>query len=85
MLAATSRITGKNSLRSPALCLGELAAAAARRSDTEPLAAGEVISTGTLTSSVPIAPGERWTVEVDGIDLGPQDPGDRRSAPRDQL
>ena len=63
--------SGRNSLRSPALCLGELAAAAARRPDTEPLAAGEIISTGTLTSSVPIAPGETWTVEVDGIDLAP--------------
>ena len=63
--------SGKNSLRSPALCLGELAAAAARRPDTEPLAAGELISTGTLTSSVLILPGETWSVEVDGIDLSP--------------
>jgi 2-oxo-3-hexenedioate decarboxylase len=63
--------SGRNSLRSPALCLAELAAAAARRPDTESLAAGELISTGTLTSSVPIAPAETWSVEVDGIDLAP--------------
>jgi len=63
--------SGRNSLRSPALCLGELAAAAARRPDTDALAAGELISTGTLTRSVPIVAGETWSVEVDGIDLSP--------------
>jgi len=38
--------SGKNSWRSPALCLAELASAALRRGD--PLRAGELISTGTL-------------------------------------
>lgn len=61
--------SGKNSLRSPALCVAELAAAISRRSDTEPLAAGELISSGTLTNSVPIAAGETWRAEVDGLGL----------------
>ena len=61
--------SGKNSLRSPALCLGELAAAIARQPDGAPLAAGELISTGTLTTSYPIAAGETWSAEVDGIEL----------------
>jgi 2-oxo-3-hexenedioate decarboxylase len=61
--------SGKNSLRSPALCLGELAAAIGRQPDTGPLAAGEIISTGTLTSPQPIAAGEEWRAEVDGLDL----------------
>ena len=61
--------SGKNSLRSPALCLGELAAAIARQPDAEPLAAGELISSGTLTASHPIAAGETWSAEVEGIDL----------------
>jgi 2-oxo-3-hexenedioate decarboxylase len=61
--------SGKNSLRSPALCVAELAAAISRRSDTEPLAAGELISSGTLTNSVLIAAGETWRAEVDGLDL----------------
>jgi 2-oxo-3-hexenedioate decarboxylase len=61
--------SGRNVLRSPALCLAELASAAARRS--KPLAAGEVISTGTMTESKPIALGETWTAAVDGIDLPP--------------
>ena len=54
--------SGKNSLRSPALCLGELARV--RR-----LPAGELVSSGTLTTSTLIAAGEEWTAEVEGIDL----------------
>ena len=60
---------GKNSLKSPALCLGELALAIARRMPDEPLAAGELVSSGTLTESQPIATGETWTAVADGIDL----------------
>ena len=62
---------GKNSLRSPALCLGELAGAIARRMPEEPLSAGELVSSGTLTESRVIAAGESWTATVDGIDLPP--------------
>lgn len=61
--------SGKNSLRSPALCLGELAAALARDPAAEPLAAGELVSSGTLTESHPIGVGETWTATVEGIDL----------------
>jgi 2-oxo-3-hexenedioate decarboxylase len=63
--------SGKNSLRSPALSVAELAAAISRRPDAEPLAAGELISSGTLTNSVLIAAGETWRAEVDGLDLAP--------------
>jgi 2-oxo-3-hexenedioate decarboxylase len=63
--------SGKNALRSPALCVAELAAAVNRQAEPEPLAAGELISTGTLTDSLPIAAGETWRAEVDGIDLAP--------------
>jgi 2-keto-4-pentenoate hydratase len=45
---------GKNSLRSPALCVAELGGKA-----------GEMISTGTLTSGSPIAPGGTWRAECD--------------------
>ena len=61
--------SGKNSLRSPALCLAELAAAIARQPGAEPLGAGELVSSGTLTASHPIAAGETWRAEVEGIDL----------------
>lgn len=63
--------SGRSSLRSPALCLGELAAGLARRPGAEPLAAGELISSGTLTASQPIAPGDVWSASVEGIDLPP--------------
>ncbi len=61
--------SGRNSLRSPALCVGELAAAIERRGDQEPLSAGELISSGTLTESQPIHAGESWRAEVDGLAL----------------
>ena len=61
--------SGKNSLRSPALCLAELSAAISRRTPDNPLAAGELVSSGTLTDSQLIAPDESWTASVDGIDL----------------
>jgi len=61
--------SGKSALRSPALCLGELAGAITRQAGAEPLAVGEVISSGTLTASYPIAPGETWRAEVEGLDL----------------
>ena len=60
---------GRNSLRSPALCVAELATAIARRAGAEPLAAGELISTGTLTESRLIAPGEVWSATVEGLAL----------------
>jgi 2-oxo-3-hexenedioate decarboxylase len=62
---------GRNSLRNPALCVAELASAIARRPGAEPLAAGELISSGTLTESRLIAPGETWTATVDGLQLPP--------------
>lgn len=62
---------GRNSLRSPALCLAELASAIARQTPPDPLTAGEIVSSGTLTEGQPIAAGELWTANADGIDLSP--------------
>lgn len=62
---------GRNSLRSPALCVAELAAAIARREGAEPLAAGDLVSSGTLTESRFIAPAETWTAIVEGLDVPP--------------
>jgi len=63
--------SGKNSLRSPALCLAELGSAIVRRSPTEPLAAGEIISTGTLTGGHLTEKGDFWTAEVTGVAVPP--------------
>ncbi len=69
--AAVATGSGKNSLRSPALCLAELATALAGRGDTTTLGAGALISTGTLTDSQLIAAGETWGATVDGLDVRP--------------
>jgi 2-keto-4-pentenoate hydratase len=61
--------SGRNSLRSPALCLAELARAMAKQDGAEPLAAGNLVSSGTLTESTPIQPGATWTASVEGLDL----------------
>ena len=60
---------GKNVLRSPALCLGELASALAASTTRGPLQAGDLVSSGTLTESQPIGAGQTWTAQVDGLDL----------------
>jgi 2-keto-4-pentenoate hydratase len=41
----------------------------AKQDGAEPLGAGDLVSSGTLTESTPIQPGATWTVSVDGIDL----------------
>lgn len=61
--------SGKNALRSPALCLAELASAIARRPGAEPLSAGDLVSTGTLTTPQPVAAGDVWRAEVTGLNL----------------
>jgi 2-keto-4-pentenoate hydratase len=63
--------SGRNSLRSPALCLAELSAAILRRFPTQPLSAGEIVSSGTLTAGHPAALGDLWKVEVEGLSLSP--------------
>jgi 2-keto-4-pentenoate hydratase len=59
--------SGRNSLRSPALCLVELASAMARHDGAEPLTAGDLVSSGTLTEPQPIQPGATWTASVEGL------------------
>ena len=58
---------GKNVLKSPALCLGELASAIAAQPGAEPLRPGELVSTGSLTAVPFIAAGERWDVIASGL------------------
>ena len=43
----------------------------AARPELPPLAAGEIVTTGTLTDALPVAPGERWTARFAGIALAP--------------
>jgi 2-oxo-3-hexenedioate decarboxylase len=62
---------GKNILASPALCLAELASAASRQKYAEPLAAGEIITTGSMTDAQPIAANQTWTATLEGLPLPP--------------
>ena len=62
---------GKNALRNPAVCLGELASAITARQGMDPLAPGELVSTGTMTAAHPLAAGQRWEVVSDGPILAP--------------
>jgi 2-keto-4-pentenoate hydratase len=61
--------SGRNSLRSPALCLAELGAAVVRRFPDEPLSANEIISSGTLTAGHLTDKDELWNAEVEGLPL----------------
>jgi len=69
--AVVAEGSGKNSLRSPALCLAELSTAIRATPHTAPLAAGDLISSGTLTESQLIAKGETWTATVEGLAIRP--------------
>jgi 2-oxo-3-hexenedioate decarboxylase len=58
---------GANVLGSPAYALGFLADLLAQQAFMQPLAAGEVISTGTITDALPVKPGETWSTEITGV------------------
>lgn len=61
----------RNCLKSPALCLVELASAVGRRPDGATLDAGALVSSGTLTESQLLGPGQTWTATLTGLDLPP--------------
>lgn len=67
--AVVAEGSARNVLRSPALCLAELASALSRQPGAAALQAGAVISSGTLTESQPIGPDQAWTATVEGLDL----------------
>jgi len=63
------RGVGANVLDSPLLALAHLVNLLARQPEAPPLAAGDIVSTGTLTDAHPVAPGETWSTEIRGIDV----------------
>lgn len=60
---------GADVLGSPAYALGFLADLLAKQSFMQPLAAGEVITTGTISDTLPVKPGETWSTEITGLPL----------------
>ena len=65
------RGVGSNALDHPALALAFLADILATQPQFAPLAAGEMITTGTLTAALPIVAGETWTSEISGLPVAP--------------
>jgi 2-oxo-3-hexenedioate decarboxylase len=61
------RGVGANALGHPAAALAHLAEVLATQPQFEPLAAGEIITTGTLTAALPIRPGESWSSRYEGL------------------
>jgi 2-keto-4-pentenoate hydratase len=60
---------GANVLDSPLLALAHFVEVLARLPQFPPLAAGEVVTTGTLTAALPVRPGETWSTRLVGINL----------------
>jgi len=60
---------GANVLGSPALALAHLVRLLASQPQFPPLAAGEIITTGTLTDAWPVTAGETWSSDYGGLGL----------------
>jgi 2-oxo-3-hexenedioate decarboxylase len=60
---------GFNVLDSPLLAFAHLQTALESLPQFEPVQAGEIVTTGTLTAALPINPGETWSTAFDGIGL----------------
>ena len=61
--------SGANVLDSPLIALKYLVEEIARYPQSQPLQAGEIITTGTLTDAMPVAAGQAWATELAGIPL----------------
>lgn len=60
---------GTNVLDGPLSALRHLIDVLVNDSNNPPLAAGEIVSTGTLTRAYPVKPGETWSTSISGIPL----------------
>ena len=67
--AVVDRGVGANVLDSPLEALAFLVEVLAQQADASPLAASEIVTTGTLTDAHPVAPGETWSTAFEGLPL----------------
>lgn len=67
--ARVDRGLASNLLGGPLTALRHLVNVLARDPVNPPLAAGEIVTTGTLTRAFPVSPGETWRTRPDGIAL----------------
>jgi 2-keto-4-pentenoate hydratase len=65
------RGVGSNALDHPALAMAFVADILTRQPRFKPLAAGEIITTGTLTAALPIRAGETWISTITGLGVEP--------------
>lgn len=61
--------TGANVLGSPLIALAHLVEVLTRQPDYLPLQAGEIVTTGTITTAQPLQAGETWRTSLQGIAL----------------
>ncbi len=64
---AVAEGAGRDVLGGPVRALRFLVEEIARYPGSEPIAAGEIVTTGTLTDAQPVRPGEVWSTELRGI------------------
>src|SRR5262245_42240822 len=67
--ALTDRGQAVNVLDGPLSALRHLNDLLAKDPHNPPLAAGEIVTTGTVTRAFPVRPGETWHTELHGLDL----------------
>ena len=67
--AVVDRGRASNVLGGPLSALRHLVDVLASDPVSPPLAAGEIVTTGTLTRAFPVAPGETWTTRLSGVTL----------------
>jgi 2-keto-4-pentenoate hydratase len=60
---------GSNVLGSPLLAIAHLVSVLARQPEHQPLQAGELVTTGTITAAYDVRPGETWRSELKGLAL----------------
>lgn len=60
---------GSNVLGHPLQAAVHLAAVLAEQPESRPLTAGDWLTTGTITAAYPIAPGQTWRADLQGINL----------------
>ena len=76
------RGVGANVLGSPALALAHLARLLADQPQSPKLAAGEIVTTGTITDAWPVAAGEVWSSDYGALGLEGPDLAIRRAQRR---
>ena len=67
--AVVDRGRAANVLGGPLSALRHLVGLLAHDPTNPPLAAGEIVTTGTLTRALPVAAGETWTTDLTGVAL----------------